>query len=392
MSDVVYDGSDLSGGGGGSDAYNGGTAPPGAFLPSQQELDNAKQIYQAGSDYAQWSYEHHLQPDTHYASHSVYESNHFMFGGGTYNLNDKLFHSSYSVDFLLQSNDLDAWNNPYSQTVDISYSSDNVGRPVYSKGSNPAYEEFNNQLEQAKAQRLEAQTIDYNKRFDAGTLQNSKLSSQTYKTLTSGHDNGLYGAGTLGIDALAQNIVDIQNQINNLQLADSLSSDYSRITNTDHSQEIEALNAQLSEFQKQYASAVNDYNARYAVAKAKQNEESKGEWNFSAGWMVDPTFDAGGMFNFNMGVRQDINGFSNLMLSGDINSWMAGGSLYDAPRAGDVMFNVTGNMNTVRFLGIEDRNNIPDMTVEFANPEVFRVLGNLAGDRNFSIIPPTIYS
>lgn len=84
--------------------------------------------------------------------------------------------------------------------------------------------------------------------------------------------------------------------------------------------------------------------------------------------------------------------FLNSFVDGSINNWMPGGSLYDAPRAGDVMFNVLGNMNTVRFLGLEDTNRFPDMVKEFANPEVFHMFGNMPGDDNFSVIPPTIYS
>jgi hypothetical protein len=36
--------------------------------------------------------------------------------------------------------------------------------------------------------------------------------------------------------------------------------------------------------------------------------------------------------------------------------WMAGGVLYDSPRAGDVMFKPEGNLNTTVFLGMQNRN------------------------------------
>ena len=84
--------------------------------------------------------------------------------------------------------------------------------------------------------------------------------------------------------------------------------------------------------------------------------------------------------------------YLNSFIDGSINDWMAGGKLYDAPRAGNIMFNVLGNMNTVRFLGREDTNKIPDMVSEFTNPELFRSLGNMPGDKNFSVISPAIYS
>lgn len=395
MSSISVNSPDISTGGGGdynpnNIVINGGSngQKPG---PSQSEIDHAKQLYTSGHDYAEWSYENHIQPNTHYASHSTYSSGHFAIGGGTYDLNDKLFHSSYDIDLLLQSNDLDSLKNPYSKKVDISYSADNVGRPIYVQGDNPAYKEFEQQLADAKEIRLEAQRTDYQNRYDAGEIKNNEEYLKTIKNLTDGHSNGLYGSGTLGIDALAQNIASLKEQISDLEMADSLSSDYSRIDNTDHSKEIDALKAQLGEFQKQYESAINDYNARYAIAKSKQNDASKGEWNISYTWISEHPFDAGSVLRTTT-IRQDTNGFSNIFLNGDINSWMAGGSLYDAPRAGDVMFNVMGNMNTVRFLGLEDTNKIPDMVVEFANPEVFRMLGNMAGDNNFSVIPPTMYS
>jgi len=301
-------------------------------------------------------------------------------------------------------NDLGKLTNPYQKTVQVGILSidryvyqleyDQYGNPYYVReyngtstykvyGANPAYYQFETTLKTA-------QTSAYQTNYDAGQIINDKTAQANLSNLEDGHDNGLYGAGTLGIDELAQNITYLQKQISDLQLADTLSSEYNRIDDTDHSKEIAALQAELGAFKNQYDSAIDDYQSRYALAKARQNEASASEWDVSYGWATDPTFDAS--FHFNMGVRQDINGFTNLLLSGDINSWMAGGNLYDAPRAGDVMFNIIGNMNTVRFLGIEDTNRIPNIVTEFANPEVFRVLGNMAGDSNFSIIPPTVYS
>ncbi|MGB3988527.1 MAG: SPASM domain-containing protein [Minisyncoccales bacterium] len=72
-------------------------------------------------------------------------------------------------------------------------------------------------------------------------------------------------------------------------------------------------------------------------------------------------------------------------INGSMSLWMAGGELYDAPRAGNVLFNPAGNLNTVRFLGLEDRNKNPDMQVAYANPEVFSRFGTMAGDRYFHV-------
>jgi len=386
LSDLVYGG---GGSGGGSvtvdytvdtnifnniNSSNHGYSSPAAY---QAHLD-----VDAAKSQAQVDWSNFKQVDTKLSGWST------KLDGSTwtirYKTNSNLFHSAFSSnDILQQFGDPKNAINPYSKKVATGYTEE-YGKKTYSYIDNPAYTEFENLVKNL-------QTIEYSDELKANTDFNSQVKQQKLNMLTDGHDNGLYGAGTLGIDALAQNIVSLEEQINDLEMADALSSDYSRIDNTDHSREIETLQAQLGEFQKQYASAINDYNSRYAIAKAKQNEASKGEWDVHFFWMVDPTFDAGGSV-FNPTIRQDTNGFSNLLLSGDINSWMAGGSLYDAPRAGDVMFNVMGNMNTVRFLGLEDTNKIPDMGVEFANPEVFRMLGNMAGDNNFSVIPPTMYS
>jgi len=256
---------------------------------------------------------------------------------------------------------------------------------TYNIGLNQGYVDFEQTV-------FDAQKQDYQKKLDAYEVNQDKIYSKDKSNLTAGHSNGLYGAGTLGIDALSTNIVDLQKQIDTLAYEDAHTSDYNRIQNTDNSKEISALEAQRDAFKAQYDSAVSDYNTRYAIAKAAQDYASASNWKISPTYIIPPEAPLDLSQFLKPTVRQDVNGFANLLLSGDINSWMAGGSLYDAPRAGDVMFNVMGNMNTVRFLGIEDTNNIPDMVKEFANPEVYRTLGNMAGDNNFSVIPPTLYS
>ena len=304
-----------------------------------------------------------------------------------YNTSSNLYHSAFSVNDILQQfgSPKDAIN-PYSERVVYKETHNNSnGETKYYYMNNPAYTEFENIVKQM--QNTEFQAI-----YDAGSLQNENSAQEDFLNLQSGYDNGLYGAGTLSINTLAQNITDLQKQINDLELSDSISANYNRINNTDHSKEINALKAQLGAFQEQYDSATSDYEHRYDLAKAKQDEASSSNWVISSsGWIQGIPYDAH-ISNFNSGARQDTNNFSSLLLSGEMNSWMAGGNLYDAPRAGDVMFNVLGNMNTVRFLGIEDTNKIPDMVKEFVNPELFRSLGNMAGDDNFSVIPPTVYS
>ena len=47
---------------------------------------------------------------------------------------------------------------------------------------------------------------------------------------------------------------------------------------------------------------------------------------------------------------------ANSYIFGEMGEWMAGGSLYDSPRAGGVLLNPTGSQNTTRFLRMQDMN------------------------------------
>ncbi len=81
--------------------------------------------------------------------------------------------------------------------------------------------------------------------------------------------------------------------------------------------------------------------------------------------------------------------FVSSWINGSMNFWMAGGVLYDAPRAGDVLFNPTGNMNTTKFLNIPDRNSNLWMKWESGRMHDFQksVFGNLAGNEFFAVSP-----
>ena len=85
-------------------------------------------------------------------------------------------------------------------------------------------------------------------------------------------------------------------------------------------------------------------------------------------------------------VRDAMNlAYVNDNINGSMAYWMAGGLLYDAPRAGDIFFNTTGDLNTTKFLGLQNRNSSPDSIVRHANPEVHKVLNVSAGDTFFKI-------
>jgi hypothetical protein len=73
-----------------------------------------------------------------------------------------------------------------------------------------------------------------------------------------------------------------------------------------------------------------------------------------------------------------------MIMDGDMNDWMAGGMLYDSPRAGDLFFNPTGDLNTVRFLGLEDNNNRINVFKTVGDmPKLHEMLGVTAGSKNY---------
>lgn len=81
--------------------------------------------------------------------------------------------------------------------------------------------------------------------------------------------------------------------------------------------------------------------------------------------------------------------FVNSWINGSMNLWMAGGQLYDSPKAGDVLFNPTGDLNTTRFLNRPNRN---DNTWSRWNLGKYhdyqkQVFGNLAGNDFFAVAP-----
>ena len=118
------------------------------------------------------------------------------------------------------------------------------------------------------------------------------------------------------------------------------------------------------DFNAAKASLVNtaEYIRDLEDKKAEQNDENdenkkpkkkKGNWEFSFGITWNgyiPEFDTP------LYLQEVPKQFLDNIIDGSANDWMAGGKYYDSPRAGGVLFNVTGDLNTVRFLGLQDEN------------------------------------
>ena len=118
------------------------------------------------------------------------------------------------------------------------------------------------------------------------------------------------------------------------------------------------------------------------IDEAQRGNDKEFNWEFAYLPPSPEGLDLSGFSHRNISIQS----YAAFQINHDVNRWMAGGTLYDAPRAGNILFNPIGDLNTVRFLGVEDKNFSPNLNEVFANPEVFRVLGSFAGDKNFSVV------
>jgi len=102
-------------------------------------------------------------------------------------------------------------------------------------------------------------------------------------------------------------------------------------------------------------------------------------WKISFNWIPStiPDFPPSRSGNYNYSAGKSI---VENMIDGSVNDWFAGGKLYDSPRAGGAFFNELGDMNTVRFLGLEDKNFNAHLSRKLRGmAEVHKMLGVDAG-------------
>ena len=286
---------------GGSTGITGGGMPHGT---SDDYVEKVLAQYEEAYD----DFLNFKQPDTTKSTSKVNFKSNRGIQSWDYNLNDKLFHSAFSLaDILLL--DVDSIANPYDKLVPISIKTAydrNQGKMVhqYTYGNNPAYLEF--------------ETL----RKEARNIQNNAREAETQR---------LAEEQRIETQRLAEEYLQHEKTIKSVLDNDNMDVDYF-----------------------------------YATEKA---------------------YDAHDYFSYNYNISQaDAKQVIALNSTGQMNRWMAGGDLYDAPRAGDVMFNVAGNLNTVRFLGLQDTNSTPDLVQNFVSPNVSGMLGPMAGDNNFSVL------
>jgi len=305
-----------------------------------------------------------------------------------------------TVDYLIDNagSNLGSLDNPYDKTVQTGTKHIDIYIPIcgrtgcvmrYSRtihvpiyGDNPAYYEYENTL-------TKAQTAVYNDVYNFSSSNYSSALSDATSNLKENYDNDRFG----DINNISNYLDDMQfleSSIYDLQLQDELTSNYNRISDTNNSSLIQDQKEELSNLQSEYNKLTAEYdNKKFQdTLKALQNQNrsssNSSDWVWDYNYIQVPNYES---FNgYSISYNQDIRSSLVLNTTNELNRWMAGGDLYDAPRAGDVLFNPIGDMNTVKFLGLQNKNFTPNLNIAFANPDVYKSLGINAGDDNFSVL------
>jgi len=139
----------------------------------------------------------------------------------------------------------------------------------------------------------------------------------------------------------------------------------------------------------EYSDAYNEFNTALQDAKdeiRKNDNKSKGEkekrdndnWDIEFNFIYissDPYIRLQNNYNLIPSAQ-----LVQSSIDGSIYDWFAGGTKYDAPRAGNALFNETGDLNTVVFLGLQDKNYNKQLKNRLINQaEVYRMLEVTAG-------------
>jgi len=112
--------------------------------------------------------------------------------------------------------------------------------------------------------------------------------------------------------------------------------------------------------------------------KNEKPEKRKGNWELSFDFKLDGFADLS--LNKPLYLLEVPKQYVENIIDGSANDWMAGGKHYDSPRAGGQLFNVTGDLNTVKFLGLQDKNYNTHLDRQFHSMgDVQRILEVTAG-------------
>ena len=285
--------------------------------------------------------------------------------------------------------------NPYKSRIQISErwiqfpNGTGFWAPIFAE--NTTYTEFENQARSVQENVYE----DIYSAFEASI--DETIGSSLSQTSES-YNNDMFG-DTSKIYDVNQDILNIQKEITLLGVEDNLTKDYNRVADTNNSDLISDLQSQLEDLQNEYKSLTDAYTDAYDAKvfqdemnrlRTLENEKKKGDWDISPEWIPDIPPPPEGRLTptqiYEVEQQQRL-GFTNDFINGKKHLWMAGGDLYDSPKAGDMLFNVTGNLNTTAFLGLENKN---DSVWSQWQRGMYgdlhkKTFGNMAGDNFFSI-------
>lgn len=285
--------------------------------------------------------------------------------------------------------------NPYTQTYKYNYISDYSNYWDYIVHSGNVY-----RVEDRGGHYYNVYVDNYaytdfeNKATSAQTEYYTTQTAIQYADIDSARDDLVASYGNIkdsSIVAKIEQLGDLTAQYEKLAFEDSITDYLNRITDSDNAAELETLAQQITELDSLISKELIDYWRTQENIRIKQREFFGGfGWN-NVSWLTDPYFgrgsgeiSAGG--NTQLSVQQNQGTFLNLYTSGDMGDWMAGGNMYDSPRAGNILFNPLGSLNTTVFLGLDNQNFSPSLIATLANPEVFKKFGTLAGDTGFSVL------
>lgn len=326
-------------------------------------------------------------------------------GGGSYNPSPSPDANYYSFNkiyadplltpewFILNINT----GNPYTQSYIYSGISTYSNYYSYIINSGNAYDTYGSQL---GGSYYDFRVYNYaytdfeNK---ATAAQNEYYATQTaiqYANIDSARDDLIASYGNIkdsSIAAKIEQLGDLTAQYEKLSFEDSITDYLNRIADSNNAAELASLAQQITELDSLISKELVDY---YRVQENIRREQREFFGGFGLGnvnWLTDPYFGRGnGEFRVGntplQSVQQNQSTFLNLHISGDIGDWMAGGNMYDSPRAGNILFNPLGSLNTTVFLGLDNQNFSPSLPSTLANPEGFKKFGTLAGDTGFSVL------
>lgn len=242
----------------------------------------------------------------------------------------------------------------------------------------PVYKVYNNAYSEYETSATSAQQSYY----DSNTIEYAKQVSAAEKDFIGSYGN----IRNSDIRSDIQRLADYKSELSTLQFQDDITDYLNRVTDTDNSERIAELEKIISDLENKISQDML-HQARVDEAQ-RQKDREWFNWDFN--YLTDPYFGRSPVLMYSRspmdGVQQSPANFLNMSMSGELHDWFAGGALYDSPRAGDILFNPIGNLNTTVFLGLENRNFTPDLQAVYAGAEVFRTFGRLAGDSGFSVL------